>query len=384
MKCYCVVDFRAPLQEMDQPTPVPQGAQVLLKVRAAGVCHSDIHLWEGGYDLGQGRTLSLNAALRCRSPWATKPSARWCRPAPTRPACGPAATTWSIPGSAAATARRARRARRTTAWPRPAWACTAPAATPTTCSCRTPLPDRHRRPGPGADRTLRLLRPDHLCRAEEDRRADLSPASRGDLRRGRPGTDVPDAHQGAGRRRRHRGGHRPRQAPGGAGGRRAGGHRRRGPGRGAADHQAAGGKPAQAAIDLVGAPATTSLAFDFLTKGGKLIIVGLFGGGSTWPIALIPMKALSIIGSYVGNLAELKELMELVRAGKVPPMPVHRYALTRPTACWPRCGPARWWAARCSRRLERHACRGQANGRGGGCKPDRSPARRAPAPNAIS
>ena len=77
----------------------------------------------------------------------------------------------------------------------------------------------------------------------------------------------------------------------------------------------------------MGAPATTSLAFDFLTKGGKLIIVGLFGGGSTWPIALIPMKALSIIGSYVGNLAELKELMELVRAGKVPPMPVHRYAL---------------------------------------------------------
>ncbi|MNT28068.1 ethanol-active dehydrogenase/acetaldehyde-active reductase [compost metagenome] len=39
------------------------------------------------------------------------------------------------------------------------------------------------------------------------------------------------------------------------------------------------------------------------------------------------MKALSIIGSYVGNLAELKELMELVRTGKVPPMPVHRHAL---------------------------------------------------------
>ncbi|WP_313389513.1 zinc-binding dehydrogenase, partial [Achromobacter aegrifaciens] len=91
--------------------------------------------------------------------------------------------------------------------------------------------------------------------------------------------------------------------------------------------KAAGGKPAQAAIDLVGAPATTSLAFDFLTKGGKLIIVGLFGGASSWPIALIPMKALSIIGSYVGNLTELQELMELVRAGKVPPMPVHRHAL---------------------------------------------------------
>lgn len=44
-------------------------------------------------------------------------------------------------------------------------------------------------------------------------------------------------------------------------------------------------------------------------------------------IALIPMKAMSIIGSYVGNLTELQELMELVRAGKVPPMPVHRHAL---------------------------------------------------------
>jgi len=31
-------------------TPKPRGAQVLIKVQSAGVCHSDIHLWEGGYD----------------------------------------------------------------------------------------------------------------------------------------------------------------------------------------------------------------------------------------------------------------------------------------------------------------------------------------------
>src|SRR5690606_4133569 len=48
------------------------------------------------------------------------------------------------------------------------------------------------------------------------------------------------------------------------------------------------GKPAQAFIDLVGAPSTTGIAFDCLTKGGKLIIIGLFGGASSWPIALIP------------------------------------------------------------------------------------------------
>ncbi len=46
-------------------SPTPQGTQeVLLKVRAAGVCHSDIHLWEGGYDLGQGRTLALKRPWR--------------------------------------------------------------------------------------------------------------------------------------------------------------------------------------------------------------------------------------------------------------------------------------------------------------------------------
>ena len=31
------------------------GTQVLIKVKAAGVCHSDLHIWEGGYDLGHGR-----------------------------------------------------------------------------------------------------------------------------------------------------------------------------------------------------------------------------------------------------------------------------------------------------------------------------------------
>ena len=139
MKCYCVVDFRALLQEMDQPTPVPQGAQVLLKVRAAGVCHSDIHLWEGGYDLGQGRTLSLKErGVTLPLTMGHETVGAVVSAGPEAAGCGPAATTWSIPGSAAATARRARRARRTTAWPRPAWACTAPAATPTTCSCRTP------------------------------------------------------------------------------------------------------------------------------------------------------------------------------------------------------------------------------------------------------
>ena len=55
MKSFQVVDFNAPLKEVDQPTPQPSGTQVLIKVKAAGVCHSDLHIWEGGYDLGHGR-----------------------------------------------------------------------------------------------------------------------------------------------------------------------------------------------------------------------------------------------------------------------------------------------------------------------------------------
>src|SRR5260370_25466176 len=55
MKSFQVADFNAPLKEVDQPTPQPQGSQVLIKVKAAGVCHSDLHIWEGGYDLGHGR-----------------------------------------------------------------------------------------------------------------------------------------------------------------------------------------------------------------------------------------------------------------------------------------------------------------------------------------
>src|ERR1700757_978231 len=48
-----------PLQFKEQPTPKPVGSEVLLKVLAAGVCHSDLHLADGWFDLGGGKRLSL-------------------------------------------------------------------------------------------------------------------------------------------------------------------------------------------------------------------------------------------------------------------------------------------------------------------------------------
>lgn len=37
------------IEVKQMPTPKTRSSQVLVKVKSAGVCHSDIHLWEGGY-----------------------------------------------------------------------------------------------------------------------------------------------------------------------------------------------------------------------------------------------------------------------------------------------------------------------------------------------
>ena len=57
MKSYDVCECGAPLRLMERPTPKPAGTEVLLKVIAAGVCHSDLHIWDGYYDLGGGKKL---------------------------------------------------------------------------------------------------------------------------------------------------------------------------------------------------------------------------------------------------------------------------------------------------------------------------------------
>ncbi len=89
------------------------------------------------------------------------------------------------------------------------------------------------------------------------------------------------------------------------------------------------GGPIRAVIDLVGNAQTTQLGFDCLTKGGKLVIVGLFGGGAPWALPLIPIKAITIQGSYVGNLRETQELLDLVRTKKIAPIPVTTMPLAK-------------------------------------------------------
>ena len=60
MKSYDLCECGAPLRLMERPTPKPAGTEVLLKVIAAGVCHSDLHISDGYYDLGGGKLLKLS------------------------------------------------------------------------------------------------------------------------------------------------------------------------------------------------------------------------------------------------------------------------------------------------------------------------------------
>src|SRR2546427_5727426 len=59
MRAMQIIEWGQPLQFRDYPTPEPTGEQVLVRVEAAGVCHSDVHIWDGHFDLGGGQQISL-------------------------------------------------------------------------------------------------------------------------------------------------------------------------------------------------------------------------------------------------------------------------------------------------------------------------------------
>lgn len=81
-------------------------------------------------------------------------------------------------------------------------------------------------------------------------------------------------------------------------------------------------------VDFVGLPDTFAFGLKALRKGGSLVVVGLFGGGVHLSLPLLPMRNLRIMGSYVGSLAEFHELMALLRDQKVQSVPVR----TRPVS----------------------------------------------------
>jgi D-arabinose 1-dehydrogenase-like Zn-dependent alcohol dehydrogenase len=327
MKSFQVAEFNAPLEEVDHATPQPEGTQVLIRVKAAGVCHSDLHIWEGGYDLGHGRK-PLSLKDRGVSLPRTMGHETVGEVLAFGPGVKPADITHLTIGDVALVYPWLGCGRCATCLAGDENMCLRPASLGVYCDGG--YADHMTVPHPRYLLNLRGLDPvtaapyacsgvttySALKKVEKDFATPIVIFGAGGLglmalsllkAMGGKGAIVVDidarkreAAEKAGALATVDG-----SAPDAL-----------------AQLAAKAGEPIRAVVDLVGNAQTTQLGFDCLTKGGKLVIVGLFGGGAPWALPLIPIKAITIQGSYVGNLRETQELLDLVRTKKVAPIPV--------------------------------------------------------------
>ncbi len=84
------------------------------------------------------------------------------------------------------------------------------------------------------------------------------------------------------------------------------------------------GGPIFGAVDLVAGTDTAALALATLRKGGKLVLVGLYGGEIPMSTVVMVQRALTVLGSNVGTTTELRELVALAKAGKLKPIPIEK------------------------------------------------------------
>jgi len=322
MRCYCVTHHGQPLELMHQEIPEPHGTEVLLRVKAAGLCHSDLHIWEGFYDLGGGKKLAL-ADRGVKLPLT-----------PSHEICGEVVSA----GPGAGTVQTGM-----VAVVHPWIGCGACAA----CLrgeeiiCTKPQSLGIMRAGGFADYVI-VPHPRYLVDL-----GGLDPVKAAPLacagvttysaikKFGERIHDTPVVVIGAGGL-----GLMAIEVLKALGGQGAivvdidAGKREAALKEGALaaiDARAsdaakqiadAVGGGARAVLDLVGATSTVTLALDSCARGGHIVIVGLMGGDITLALPTIPMRPLRIEGNYVGSLAELRELVVLMRDGKIRPMPV--------------------------------------------------------------
>ena len=91
--------------------------------------------------------------------------------------------------------------------------------------------------------------------------------------------------------------------------------------------EACGGKGAESVIDFVNAPPTVGLALDVVRKRGNVVLVGLFGGSFPLPLVTIPLKSITIQGAYTGSYADMTELIKLAKEHAISPKISKTYAL---------------------------------------------------------
>lgn len=326
-RCYCLTEHHAPLEMREGPVPEPKGREVLVKIAGAGVCHSDIHIWEGYYDLGGGKKISLK----------------------DRGIALPNTLGHEIAGEvvkAGPDAKAARIGASVVVYP---WIGCGECAV-----CRSGEENICLKA-----RSLGVFTPGGYARyvIVPDSRycidiAGLDPAEAAPLacsgvttysalkKFGPRIKEEPVVIMGAGGL-----GHmalKVLKAMGGKGaifvdidkGKReaavAAGALKAIDGAAADAAQqifAATGGGARMVLDLVGAASTVNTAIAAATRGTEIVVVGLYGGEITVSVPLFPLRPIAIRGSYVGTLADLGELVALVRSGKLEPVKVTRRPL---------------------------------------------------------
>jgi propanol-preferring alcohol dehydrogenase len=90
-------------------------------------------------------------------------------------------------------------------------------------------------------------------------------------------------------------------------------------------------KGADAVIDFVNASKTVETDMQLLRKRAKVVLVGLFGGELKLNLVSMPTRAYSIIGSYTGNIQDMAELVSLANRKVIKPVISDRFKLSEAT-----------------------------------------------------
>ncbi|HZC20966.1 MAG TPA: alcohol dehydrogenase [Nitrososphaeraceae archaeon] len=88
---------------------------------------------------------------------------------------------------------------------------------------------------------------------------------------------------------------------------------------------------ADATIDFVNASKTVETDIQLLRRRARLVLVGLFGGELKLSLIAMPTRAYKIIGSYTGSISELVELVSLAKRGVIKPVISERFKLEQAT-----------------------------------------------------
>jgi alcohol dehydrogenase, propanol-preferring len=323
MRAWAVVENGAPLKELELPTPEPKGTEVLLEVTHCGVCHSDLHIWEGYYDIGGGKKMSLkDRGVTLPLAMGHEIVARVVKLGPDAKGVKPGDIRIVFPWLGCGTCDKCRNEE------------------DNMCTVAARSLGVYANGGYGthviAPHPRHLVDPGKLDPAVAATYACSGITVYSAIRKVMP---VPKHEAivlvGAGGLGMNAiavlkaMGHEnivsvDVSAEKRAAALKAGAHKAvDGNGEDVAKRimETAGG-PVLAVIDLVNGTQTAQFAFGALRKGGKLIQVGLFGGELTLPLPIMAIRALTVQGSYVGNPKELRELVKLAQDGKLQALPV--------------------------------------------------------------